>query len=232
MFFSIRQHQIAAHETEGLENPKNPGNKMELVLFRTKGRTLFHTSHTKQAFGEYWDVAEGKKISKRLWTSRMKAYCAQKAKEAPKPPFFFKITIAGWIFLLACFAVLGFIVYDENKPPLPKSEDVAAKEQPLAEGDIFFGHFEEYKESEQLGRISAGVGHGWFKILKVENDTYHVAKSTEMSKSHRPKEQMDSTSFEMESIPAKIEEKGAYTIRLLSADGNTEFAATSLHSGG
>lgn len=223
MFFSIRQNQVAAHKTEGLENPENPGNDMELAIFRTEGRSFFHTSHTKQAFGEYWDVTEGKKISKKHWTPEMKACCAQKTKEAPGPPFFFKITAVGWLFLLACFGFLGYLIYDWNKAPLPKSEDVIAMEQPLAEGDIFFGHFEQYKESEQLGRISDGVGHGWFKIVKVEGDTCHVAKSTEMSKTHQAKEELDNSNFETESTPANVKEKDSYTVRLVSTDGNTEF---------
>jgi len=223
MFFSIQQNHLSTFKTDGLENPKNPGNDMELALFRTEGRTFFHTSHSKQAFGEYWDVVQGKKIPKRFWTAEMKAYYTQKAQEAPKPPFFFKITPIGWIFLLASVGFLGYLIYDGNKAPLPKSEVVIAMEQSLAEGDIYFGHFEEYKDSEQLGRISSGLGYGWFKVVKVEGETYHLVKSTEMSKHHQPKEQLDSINFATETIPAKIKEKGTYSIRLLSLDGNSEF---------
>ncbi|MGS2738199.1 hypothetical protein [Sinomicrobium sp. M5D2P17] len=223
MFISIRKIEVATHRTDELKNPGNPGNEMQLSIFRTVGRTFFYTSYAKKASGEYWDVVEGKKIPKRLWTSEMKAYCTKKAKEAPRPPFIFKITIFGWIWLVACFATLGYIIYEANKPPLPKSEDVIAMEQPLEAGDLFFGHFEEYKEAEKLGRIASGTGFGWFRIVKVENDIYYVAKSTEMSKGHQPKEQLNNTDFETEVTPTKIKEKGSYSVRLLSTDGNTEF---------
>ncbi len=224
MFFSIRQNQVATHTTEGLENPKNPGNDMELVLFRTEGRSFFHTSHTKQAFGEYWDVVQGKKIPKRLWTPEMKAYCTTKAHKAPKPPFFFKITIVGWLFLLLAFGMIGYLVYDGIQAPAKsnKHQQELAEQASISEGDVYFGNYRVYKEKGNV--IGSEGGFGWFKVAKIEDSTYHIAKSVETSDAVKPKEELNSTDFEQKTSAVKAKELGAYHKSLMSEDGLVEFS--------
>lgn len=224
MFFSIRQNQVATHKTEGLENPKNPGNEMELAIFRTEGRTFFHTSHTKQAFGEYWDVIQGKKIPKRLWTSEMKAYCTTKTQEAPKPPFFFKITIVGWLFLLFAFGTLAYLVYNGIKAPAKtkKHQQELVEKALVSEGDVYFGNYRIYKEKGNV--IGSKGGFGWFKVVKIEDNTYHIAKSVEASDVAKPKEEMNSTDFEQETSAVKAKELEAYHKAFVSEDGLVEFS--------
>lgn len=225
MFFSISKIEQATHHTDKLQNPKNPGNPMVLGIYRSDVRTVIYYIYTKKTFGEYWDTIEHKKIPKRLWTPEMKAFYKEKALETPKPPYFYKITIFGWIFLLLMLAVLGMVVYDAVKPPLPKPDTYVAMEQAPAEDDIYFGKYEIYKEKGNP--LGAEIRFGWFKVLKVESHVYHIAKSTEMNSGHKPKEQLNSTDFETESMPpVKLTEQTGYNIRFLSDDGLTEIYIT------
>lgn len=66
-------------------------------------------------------------------------------------------------------------------------------------------------------------GFGWFKVVKIENDIYHIAKSTEISDTAKPKEQMNSTDFEQEASAVKAKELEAYTKQFISEDGLIEF---------
>lgn len=225
MFIAIDKIEQSAHHTDKLQNPKNPGNAMVLGIYRNKVSTIIYTVHTKKTFGEYWDKVENKKIPKRLWTPEMKEFYKQKALEAPKPPYIYKVTIVGWIFVLGAIALLGYLIYDSVKPPLPKSEEYVAMEAAPAEGDIYFGRYEIYKEKgNPLGMEGR---FGWFKVLKVEGDVYHIAKSTEMNRGHKPKEQLNSTDFETEGMPpVKLTEQTGYNIRFLSDDGLTEIYIT------
>lgn len=225
MFFSIQKIEQAAHDTDTLQNPKNPGNPMVLGIYRNKIGTVIYSIHTKKTFGEYWDKVEKKKIPKRLWTPEMKEFYKQKALEAPKPPYLYKITIVGWIFVLGAIALFGYLIYDSAKPPLPKSEEYVAMEAAPAEGDIYFGRYEIYKEKgNPLGMEGR---FGWFKVLKVDGDVYHIARSTEMNRGHKPKEQLNSTDFETESMPpVKLTEQTGYNLRFKSDDGLTEVYIT------
>jgi len=225
MFIAIDKIEQSAHHTDKLQNPKALGNAMVLSIYRNKIRTALYIVNTKKTYGEYWDKVENKKIPKRLWTPEMKALYKAKALEAPMPPYIFKITIIGWIFVLLMTGVFGMIVYNELKPPLPKSEEYVAMEKAPVEGDIYFGRYEIYKEKgNPLGMEGR---FGWFKVLQVEGDIYHIAKSTEMNKGHKPKEQLNSTNFETESMPpVKLTEQTGYNIRFLSDDGLTEIYIT------
>lgn len=224
MFFVINKIEQAVHRTDNLQNPKTPGNAMLLGIYRNKVRTALYTMYTKKTFGEYWDEVENKKIPKRLWTPEMHAFYTHKAKEAPRPPFIFKATIIGWIFLLLVISVFGLLIYEGVKPPIPKTAEHVAMEKLPVTGDIYFGHYETYKEKGNP--LGVKIGYGWFKIVKIEDDTYFVAKSTEMSKSHQPKEQLNSAHFEADGIPLKLEEQTGYNLRLKSADGLTEVYIT------
>jgi len=225
MFFTIQKIEQAAHHTDQLQNPKNPGNPMVLGIYRNKVSTIVYTVYTKKTFGEYWDKVENKKISKRLWTPEMKEFYQQKALEAPKPPFIYKITIVGWLFLLFFIGLFGYLIYDSVKPPLPKSAEYVAMETAPAEGDIYFGRYEIYKDKGNP--IGMEGRFGWFKVFKVDGDTYQLVTSTEMSRGHQPKEQMNSTDFEAEAMPAvKVVEQTGYNIRFKSDDGLTEIYIT------
>lgn len=225
MFFSISKVEQAAHHADKLQNPKNPGNPMVLGIYRSNIRTVIYYVYTKKTFGEYWDTVENKKVPKRLWTPEMKEFYKQKALEAPKPPYFYKITIFGWIFVLLFAGVFGMLIYDSAKPPLPKPDTYVAMEQAPAEGDIYFGKYEIYKEKGNP--LGAEIRFGWFKVLKVEGDVYHIAKSTEMNRGHKPKEELNSTDFETESMPlVKLTEQTGYNIRFKSDDGLTEIYIT------
>ncbi|MDX3917418.1 MULTISPECIES: hypothetical protein [Olivibacter] len=70
-----------------------------------------------------------------------------------------------------------------------------------AAGDIYFGHYEAYKGKGTP--IGAKIGYGWFKVVKVEGEDYYLARNTEMNKGHKPKEQLNSTDFETESMPRR-----------------------------
>lgn len=221
MFFVINKIEQASHRTDGLHNPKNPSNPMVLGIYRTQSRTALFTVYSKKAYGEFWDNVEQKKIASRYWTPEMKAFARQKVAEAPQPPFIFKLTIVGWIFVALVIVTMGLIVYQEVKPPLPKSVEAVAMEKAPVVGDIYFGHFEKYKEKGTP--IGAEIGFGWFKIIKVEDSNFYLAKSTEMSKTSKPKEQLNSSDYETETFPAlQLSEQTGYNIRFKSVDGLTE----------
>ncbi|MFD2556603.1 hypothetical protein [Sphingobacterium tabacisoli] len=224
MFFVINKIEQASHKTDRLQNPKNPSNPMVLGIYRTESRTaLFHV-YSKKAYGEFWDDTERKKIASRDWTSEMKGFANQKVAEAPKPPFIFKLTIVGWIFVALMIATMGLIIYQETKAPAPKSAEYIAMEQAPAVGDIYFGRYEAFKESGD--RIASGIGFGWFKVIQVEGNVYHIARSAEMSKTHKPKEELNSTDFESEGTPAKITEQAGYMINMKAVDGKMEIYFT------
>lgn len=225
MFFIIHKIEQAVHHTDKLQNPKNPGNPMVLGVYRQRTSTAVVIIYSKQAFAEFWDDTEQKKIARRLWTPEMKAFAKQKTAEAPKPPYIFKMTIVGWIFVLFFIGFFAYLTYYSLKPPLPKPAEYVEMEKAPAEGDIYFGRYEIYKEKgNPLGMEGR---FGWFKVLKVDGDVYHIAKSTEMNRSHKPKEQLNSTDFETESMsPVKLKEQTGYNIRFLSDDGLTEIYIT------
>lgn len=224
MFFVINKVEQAVHRTDGLHNPKNPSKPMVLGIYRTQSRTALFTVYSKKAYGEFWDDETQKKIANRYWTPEMKAFARQKVAEAPKPPYIFKLTIVGWIFVAIMIATMGLIVYQETKPPVPKSAEYVAMEQAPVVGDIYLGRYEAFKEAGE--RIASEIGFGWFKVVKVEADVYHMAKSTGMSKTHKPKEELNSTDFETEGTPVKITEQAGYMINMKAIDGKMEIYLT------
>lgn len=219
MFFLVQQYIAARFSAGQMENPQAPGQAMDLVFLRTEMRMAVCTVHSRKAAGEFRDVNTGKVIRRRSWTPEMKAFYQSKTNEVPSPPFVFKLTIVGWIFTVLIIAFFAMLTYDAVKPPLPKSAASLAMEQKPAVGDIYFGHFEARQGTDRLG-------FGWFRVTKVEGDTYFIAKSTTMSKTSKPKEQLESNSFEIEGTPVKITEQASYLINLKSADGGMELYFT------
>lgn len=220
MFINFQKVEQAAHHTDGLQNPKNPGNPMALGIYRNKIGSIIYRIHTKKAYGEYWDTVENKKIARRLWTPEMKAFCEQKIAEAPKPPYFFKMTVVGWIFVLGIVAFFAYLTYDSVKPEEPKPAAFVAMEQAPAVGDVYFGSSELYKKKGDP--VGVKVNFGWFKVVGVEGDTYRLAPSIEQVKNHQPKETLNNTEFASEALPAvKIKEQTSYNIRFVSEDGLT-----------
>ncbi len=224
MFFLFSKIEQEAHYTEGLENPRNSSNPMVFGIYRTRSRTAFFTVYSKKAFGEFWDDTARKKIPTRLWTAEMKTFAKQKITTAPQPPFIFKFTFIGWIFVFLIFGLFGYIIYDSVKPSLPESAEYVAMKQAPAEGDIYFGHYEAYKEAGS--RISTSIGFGWFKVVSVKGNIFYISRSTQMNKGYKPKEELNSITFEAESIPVTITEQQSYMINLKSADGKTELYFT------
>lgn len=224
MFFIINKIEQGVHPASGLQNPRNPGNPIVLVVYRQLTRTAIFSAHSKKAFAEYWDDTVGKKIARRHWTPEMKALANQKVGEAPKPPYIFKMTIVGWIFVLLIIATFGLIVYESVKPPVPKSAEYLAMEKAPETGDIYFGHYEAFNTAGD--RIASDLGFGWFNVTKVAGDTYYLAKSTQMSKTHKPKEALNSTDFEAEVTPVIITEQAGYIINMKSTDGRLEIYIT------
>lgn len=224
MFFTIEKIELAALPAEELHNPQTPGNAMTLGIFRTKSRMAFYTVYSKKAYAEYWDHVTGKKIVKRRWTPEMKSMAERQVAQAPKAPFIFKLTVVGWLFVLLVIGFFAYLAYDSVKPARPKSESTLAMEKPPIAGDIYFGHYEAYSKAGD--RIASDIGFGWFKVVKVEGNTYYIAMSTTMSKSHKPKEQLNSSDFETEGIPVTISEQQGYMITFKAVDGTMDISVT------
>ncbi|PVH23905.1 hypothetical protein [Sphingobacterium corticibacter] len=224
MIFVINKLELAAYDINDIQNPKNPSNPMVMGLYRTQSKTALFTVHSKKAFAEFWDNTERKKIARRLWTPEMKAFASQKIAQAPKPASIFKLTIVGWLFVALVVTAFGLIAYQAVKPPVPKSAESVAMEQKPVVGDLYFGRFEAFKEPSD--HIASGMGFGWFKVIDVDGDVYHIAKSTDMSITHKPKEALNSTDFESEGTPVKITEQASYLITMKSVDGKMEISIT------
>ncbi|WP_433903494.1 hypothetical protein [Sphingobacterium puteale] len=225
MFFVISRIELAAHRNDSLQNPKNSENQMILGIYRQFTRSALFSVYSKKAYGEFWDESTQKKIARRLWTFEMKSFANQKIAEAPKPPYIFKLTIIGWIFCLLMLTAMGMIVYQEMKPPLPKTAEAVAMEKTPAVGAIYFGHYEIYKEKGTP--VGAEIGFGWFKITRVDGSNFYLAKSKDMSKTSKPKEQLSNADFEATELPVvKLSEQTGYNIRFKSADGLTEIYIT------
>ena len=120
MFFNVDKIEQEIYSVDGLQNPKDKNNPMGFGLYRTFIRTLMFRGYSKQAFGEFWDDATGKLIPRRLWTTEMKAFAREKVAGVSKPPFVFKMTIAGWIFVVLIIALFIFLAYEEFKTSIPK----------------------------------------------------------------------------------------------------------------
>src|SRR3546814_14519572 len=100
--------------------------------------------------------------------------------------------------LLFAFALFGYAGYETATLPAQKKayQQKMAQKATVREGDIYFGRYRIYKEKGNM--LGSEGGFGWFKVVRIENGTYHIAKSVEMSDTAKPKEQMNNTDFEQE----------------------------------
>lgn len=221
MFFVINKIELGTFSDNNLVDTNN---KIKLTVFRQLTRTALFSAYSKKVYGEFWDETTQRKIARRSWTPEMKAFANQKFAEAAKPPFTFKLTIVGWIFVLLMIVTMGLIISQEIKSPAPKSAEFVAMEQAPIVGNIYFGHFESFNAPEE--RVASDIGFGWFKIINIEGDIYYIAKSTQMNKSHKPKEDANSTNFETDGIPSKITKQAGYMINMKAVNGKTEIYFT------
>lgn len=223
MWIRISKIDIKQVDATHLGNPKNEGSPMTLALYQQESRTAFFVSKNKKVFAEYLETSAGTLISRRKWTSTMKEFAQQELAKLPPQKGVFRLTVFGWIFFLLALSFLGYLAYQEAQEPAKQAayqQDMTEKAN-VAEGDIYFGRYRVYKEKGNM--IGSEGGFGWFKVVKIENDTYHIAKSVEVSKTAKAKEDMNSTDFEQETSAVKAKELEAYIKHFLSEDGLIEF---------
>ncbi len=224
MFFILDKIEQASYHSDRLQHPEAHKGAMVLYLYRNYMRTAICKVYSKKPYGEFWDQESKKKIARRHWTKEMQDFCAQKLQEAPAAPFIFRFTLLGWLFLLLVIATFGLIVYDGVKPPLPKTAAWTAMEAKPQVGDVYFGHFETYKEAGTA--LGAKIGFGWFKVEAIDGALYTIVKSKEMTKVWRPKAELDSVNFEDRGMDLHLLEQTGYTIRFKSPDQRTELYIT------
>src|SRR3546814_5685745 len=94
------------------------------------------------------------------------------------------------LFLFA-FALIGYAVYETDTLPAQKKayQQKMAQKATVREGDIYFGRYRIYKEKGNM--LGSEGGFGGFKVVRIENGTYHIAKSVEMSNTAKPKEELN-----------------------------------------
>ncbi|SEG63765.1 hypothetical protein [Sphingobacterium lactis] len=225
MFFTVSRHSEASFFADHLENPQNPGNPMVLDFQRTYSATAFFKTISKDFAVLYIDTVTNKPISKKKWTNEMRAFAEENKNQVPAAPYKIKTTIVGYIMMLFVVGLLGYLLYEEFKPNPQESalEQPSALEEAITPGSIFFGR---YTVSDPQTKAPKEAGFGWFKIVSVEGDTYQVAMGTEMSTSHQPSLQMNSTDFKTETIPMKIKTIESYQVDLVSVDQGTEVTFT------
>ncbi|MGN0003445.1 MAG: hypothetical protein ACI35V_08425 [Sphingobacterium composti] len=223
MFLSLSKIDVGTYQDTRLINPINPNNPLVLTFYRTKSHAAFFTVYSKQVEPVFWDGVTQKRISRGKWSQKMHAFVKRNINDVQKPPFIFKFTIVGWIFVLALIGFFSYLTYNGLKPAGPKSERFVAMHKNPVAGDIYFGRFEQFKTKDD--RIAYKNGFGWFKVVKVDDSAYYMSKSKEMSKSALPKESLNSVDFENESVPVLIKELG-FQISMESVDGLLEVYLT------
>lgn len=223
MWIRIKDISVKQVSAAHLKNPRNPGVPMVLDLLQRESRTAFTVHKTKKVFPRYVETPAGIRIPKRKWSGEMKEFAQQELAKIPPQKGVRKLTVFGWIFFLSAFGLLGYLVYQGIQEPAQQRayQQEMAEKAKLNEGDIYFGNFTRYKQKGNP--MGADVKFGWFKVVKIEGDTYFIAPGTDMSKSSQPKAQLNSTDFEAEGVAAKAQELEAYSKRLISEDGLTEF---------
>lgn len=224
MFFTVSKAQQTRHPVDRMLNPKNPSNAMYLLTFRTHVSTAVATTYSKKVESDFYDDVAGSKIPRRLWTPDMTAFAGAHAVGAPAAPYVVRLTIIGWI-VLALFVVgVGMMTYETFRPAQQTAEQEAMAAAPV-EGDLFFGRFENAPEPDSLA-ASSGIGFGWFTVVAVDGDVYHLARSTDMSSQHQEKERLGSTDFESESTPVKVTELVGNGMTMTALDDSVTFYIT------
>ncbi|MBC9795231.1 hypothetical protein [Sinomicrobium weinanense] len=225
MWIRIKDISIKKIDATHLKNPKNPDKPMLLNLFQREGRTVLYVLKNKKVFPQFINTSTGLSIPKRRWTEEMKTFAQQEVEKVPPQKGGFKVTVFGWLFLLAVVGMLSYIVYDGliGQPQrMKKFEQREAEMARVNEGDIFLGRIEVYKEKGSP--LGMNLEFGCFKVVNIEGDVYHIAKSIEMSKTAKPLNQMNSTDFEQEAFVVKGKELGAHHKTFASDDGLTEIS--------
>jgi len=223
MWIRITDIIVKQIEATHLENPVRPDSPMELGLFQRESRSAFHVHTTKKVFPQYYEIPGGGRIPMRKWTGEMKTFAEQETAKVPPLSGGLKITLFGWILFLFALGLIGYAVYETVTLP----EQKAAYEQKMNElatvheGEIYFGRYRVYKVPGDF--VGSEGGFGWFKVVRIENDVYQIAKSIEISKTAKPKEKMNSSDFEPETSAVKAKHLEAYTKQFLSEDGLIEF---------
>ena len=220
MFINVQRIEEGSFAADHLQNPVNPNNLMVLGIYRNYIGTAFTKGYSKKAAPIYWDTVTGKTISRRKWTSDMISYANKCLGEVRPAPYKFKLTVIGYIFLLGIIGLFGYLIYDSVKPSVNSSAAVPSSlEEKIEGGDLYYGRFIEKDPATKIGKRA---GYGWFKVMDAGAESLLVSMSTEMSSTHKPSNEMNSTSFEKESIPMEIKTKESYQIDLISKDGSYE----------
>ena len=81
---------------------------MRLDVCRTLMRGAVFSVYSAKAFVEFYDEATRRLIPKKKWSEEMKAAAANQIASAEKPPFIFKVTKLGWVFLAAIVVLFCF----------------------------------------------------------------------------------------------------------------------------
>lgn len=223
MWIRITDIIVDRVDANHLENPKNPDSPMALALFQRESRSVLHVYKPKKVFPQYIETPAGNRIPKRKWSTQMNDFAQQEIAKLPPQKGVRKLTIFGWILFLFAFALIGYAVYETATLPAQKKayQQEMAEKATVSEGDIYFGRYRVYKEKGNM--LGSQGGFGWFKVVKIENDTYHIAKSVEISDTAKPKEELSNTDFEQKTSAVKAKELGAYAKQFLSEDGLIEF---------
>lgn len=218
MWIRVADISLKQIDANHLGNPKSPDTPMVLDLFQRETGTAFWVVKNKKVFTQFLETPSGKTIPKRKWTDKMKTFAQSEIEKMPPQKGRIKVTIFGWLFLLFAFGTLGYLVYEGLQAPkkAAKFQERMTEAATVREGDIYMGRIEVYKEKgNPLGMKG---DFGFFKVVKINGDTYQIAKSVEMSKTAKPKEQLNSTDFEQEAIAVKAKELEAYQKSFVSED--------------
>lgn len=223
MWIRISKIDLKQVEAVGLDNPVKAGSPMALAFYQQESRMAFFVSMNKRVWAEYREASTGRLIPKRKWTPEMNQFAREELAKIPPQKGVFKLTVFGWLFFLFAFGLLGYLLYEGIQAPAKQEafQQKMTEKATVAEGDIYFGRYRVYKEKGSV--LGSQGGFGWFKVTEIENGVYHIAKSVEISKTAKPKEQMNSTDFESETAAVKAKELEAYTKQFISDDGLTEF---------
>ncbi|GAB3019393.1 hypothetical protein GCM10027051_25600 [Niabella terrae] len=225
MWIRITNLSIKQLDARHLINPSNPDKPMVLNLFQVEGRTAFWVSKHKRVIPQFLDANNRKVVPKRKWTEEMKGFAQSELAQIPPQKRVFKLTVFGWIFFLGACALLGYLVYDGTVSGPQRKKQFEQRQADAAMvkvGDIYLGRIEVYKERQNP--IGMEGAFGCFKVVKIDGDTYQIAKSSEMSKTAKPLEQMNSTDFEPETVKVQAKELSAYNKTFTSEDGLTEIS--------
>ncbi|MBC9797135.1 hypothetical protein [Sinomicrobium weinanense] len=219
MWIRVSKTSVKQVDAAHLKNPKNPGTPMTLNLYQAESRTVFFVIKSKKAIGEYLETPTGRRIPKRKWSPQMEELSRSQSAMVSPLKGGFKVTLLGWPVLLLVIYLIGNAVYETATLPARKKayEQEMAELATVHEGEIYFGRYRVYKEKGNF-MDSKESGFGWFKVIKVEDDTYHIAKSVEISDIAKPKEELNSSDFEEESFVVKAKELEAYHKAFASED--------------